>query len=129
VVVMNKWDLVEKDQKTHKEYEDLVKKRLAPFNDVPIVFTSVINKQRRISTSELNDVMLPIIKNQPPPVVKDKMVKIKFVTQLPTAFPAFAFFCNLPQYVREDYKRFLENRIREHWDFSGIPMEIYFRKK
>jgi len=146
VVVMNKWDLVEKDHKTHKEYEELVKKRLAPFNDVPVIFTSVINKQRifkvletavtvyqnkqrRISTSELNDTLLPIIKNQPPPMVKDKMVKIKFVTQLPTPFPAFAFFCNLPQYVREDYKRFLENRIRERWDFSGVPLEIYFRKK
>jgi GTP-binding protein len=146
VVVMNKWDLVEKNQKTHKEYEELVKKRLAPFNDVPVIFTSVINKQRifkvletavavyqnkqrRVSTSELNDTLLPIIKNQPPPMVKDKMVKIKFVTQLPTAFPAFAFFCNLPQYVREDYKRFLENRMREKWNFTGVPIEIYFRKK
>ncbi|MDR2970364.1 MAG: ribosome biogenesis GTPase Der [Bacteroidales bacterium] len=146
VVVMNKWDLVEKDQKTHKEYEELVKKRLSPFSNIPIIFTSVINKQRifkvletavavyqnrqrRISTSELNDLLLPIIKNHPPPIVKDKMVKIKFVTQLPTHFPAFAFFCNLPQYVREDYKRFLENRIREQWNFSGVPMEVFFRKK
>lgn len=146
VVVMNKWDLVEKDNATHKEYEALVAKRLAPFNDVPIIFTSVINKQRifkvlesaiavynnksrRISTSVLNDTMLPIIKSTPPPVVKDKMVKIKYVTQLPTPFPAFAFFCNLPQYVREDYKRFIENRMRERWDFSGVPIEIYFRKK
>jgi GTP-binding protein len=146
VVVMNKWDLVEKNHKTHKEYEEFVKKRLEPFNDVPVIFTSVINKQRifkvlekavavyknkqrRVSTSELNDMMLTNIKNQPPPMVKDKMVKIKYVTQLPTPFPAFAFFCNLPQYVREDYKRFLENRIRENWDFSGVPIEIYFRKK
>jgi len=146
VVVMNKWDLVEKNHKTHKDYESLVKERLAPFNDVSVIFTSVINKQRifrvletavavyqnrqrRVSTSELNDTLLPIIKNQPPPIVKDKMVKIKFVTQLPTAFPAFAFFCNHPQYVREDYKRFLENRIREKWDFSGVPIEIYFRRK
>lgn len=146
VLVMNKWDLVEKTHKTHKEYEELVRKRIAPFSDIPIIFTSVLNKQRifkvletavsiyenkgrRISTSELNEKMLPIIKQTPPPVVKDKVVKIKYMTQLPTPFPAFAFFCNLPQYVREDYKRFLENRIRELWDFSGVPMEIFFRKK
>lgn len=146
VVVMNKWDLVEKDNKTHKEYEELVKKRIAPFNDVPVIFTSVINKQRiykvletaiqvynnksrKISTSELNEVLLPIIKQTPPPVTKDKMVKIKYITQLPTHFPSFAFFCNLPQYVRDSYKRFLENQIREHWDFTGVPITIYFRKK
>lgn len=146
VVVMNKWDLVEKNNNTHKEYEELVKKRLAPFSDVPIIFTSVINKQRifkvlesaisvhknkdrKVSTSELNDVLLPIIKNNPPPVNKDKVVKIKYITQLPTNFPAFAFFCNLPQYVKENYKRYLENQIRAHWDFHGVPMEIYFRKK
>lgn len=146
VVVLNKWDLVEKDNKTHKEYEELVKKRLAPFSDVPIVFTSVLNKQRiykvletairvcknkdrRVSTSELNEVLLPIIKQSPPPVNKDKVVKIKYITQLPTPFPAFAFFCNLPQYVRENYKRFLENQIRAKWDFEGVPIEIYFRKK
>lgn len=146
VVVLNKWDMVEKDNKTHKEYEELVKKRLAPFADVPIVFTSVLNKQRiykvletairvcknkdrRVSTSELNEVLLPIIKQSPPPVNKDKVVKIKYITQLPTPFPAFAFFCNLPQYVRENYKRFLENKIRATWDFEGVPIEIYFRKK
>ncbi|MEG1555359.1 MAG: ribosome biogenesis GTPase Der [Bacteroidales bacterium] len=146
VLVMNKWDLVEKDTKTHKEYEELVKNRIAPFSDVPIIFTSVINKQRiykvletaiqvyknkdrRISTSELNDELLPLIKQNPPPVNKDKVIKIKFVTQLPTPFPAFAFFCNLPQYVKENYKRYLENRIREKWDFLGVPIEIYFRKK
>lgn len=146
VVVLNKWDLVEKDNKTHKEYEELVKKRLAPFSDVPIVFTSVLNKQRiykvletairvcknkdrRVSTSELNEVLLPIVKQSPPPVNKDKVVKIKYITQLPTPFPAFAFFCNLPQYVRENYKRFLENQIRAKWDFEGVPIEIYFRKK
>lgn len=146
VVVLNKWDLVEKDNKTHKEYEEFVKKRLAPFADVPIIFTSVLNKQRiykvletairvcknkdrRVSTSELNDVLLPIIKQSPPPVNKDKVVRIKYVTQLPTPFPAFAFFCNLPQYVKENYKRFLENQIRAAWDFEGVPLEIYFRKK
>lgn len=146
VVVMNKWDLVEKDNKTHKQYEEVVKKRIAPFTDVPIIFTSVINKQRiykvletaievyknksrKISTSELNEVMLPIIAQTPPPMNKDKVIRIKYVTQLPTAFPAFAFFCNLPQYVIDSYKRYLENKIRENWNFSGVPMEIYFRKK
>ena len=146
VVVMNKWDLVEKDNKTHKQYEDLVRQRIAPFTDVPIIFTSVINKQRiykvletaievhknrsrRISTSELNDVMLPIINQTPPPMNKDKVIRIKYVTQLKTSFPAFAFFCNLPQYVKDSYKRFLENQIREKWDYSGVPMEIYFRRK
>ena len=146
VVVMNKWDLVEKDNKTHKQYEDLVRQRIAPFTDVPIIFTSVINKQRiykvletaievhknrsrKISTSELNDVMLPIINLTPPPMNKDKVIRIKYVTQLKTSFPAFAFFCNLPQYVKDSYKRFLENQIREKWNYSGVPMEIYFRRK
>jgi GTP-binding protein len=146
VVVMNKWDLVEKDNKTHKQYEELVRQRIAPFTDVPIIFTSVINKQRiykvlesaievhknrsrKISTSELNDVMLPIINQTPPPMNKDKVIRIKYVTQLKTSFPAFAFFCNLPQYVKDSYKRFLENQIREHWNYSGVPMEIYFRRK
>ncbi|HNX21360.1 MAG TPA: ribosome biogenesis GTPase Der, partial [Bacteroidales bacterium] len=146
VIVMNKWDLVEKENNTHKQFEDLVREKIAPFKDVPIIFTSVINKQRiykvletavdvykkkhfKISTSELNEKMLELIKQNPPPVVKDKVVRIKYVTQLPTPFPAFAFFCNLPQYVRENYKRYLENRIREMWDFSGVPIEIYFRKK
>ncbi len=146
VIVMNKWDLVEKDHKTLKEYEDLIREKIAPFKNVPIIFTSVINKQRifkvletavevnnnrnrKISTSELNDKLLDLIKQFPPPVVKDKVVRIKYVTQLPTPFPAFAFFCNLPQYIKENYKRFLENKIREMWDFSGVPIEIYFRKK
>ncbi len=146
VLVMNKWDLVEKDNHTHKNYETLVKERIAPFTDVPVIFTSVTNKQRihkvletavqvyqnrsrKISTHELNEVMLPIIKQTPPPIAKDKLVKIKYVTQLPTPFPAFAFFCNLPQYVKDSYKRFIENRLREKWDFTGVPMEIYFRKK
>jgi len=146
VVVMNKWDLIEKDTHTHKEYEDLIKNRIAPFNDVPIIFTSVLEKQRiykvletaiqvyrnrtrKISTSELNDVMLPIIQNTPPPMNKDKVIRIKYVTQLPVAYPTFAFFCNLPQYVVDSYKRFLENQIRKHWDFQGVPIEIYFRRK
>ena len=146
VIVMNKWDLVEKDSKTVKEYEKLINGKTAPFTDFPIIFTSVINKQRiykvlekaievnenrkrKISTAQLNDQLLEIIKETPPPIVKDKVVKIKYVTQLPTSFPAFAFFCNMPQYVKENYKRFLENKIRSLWNFSGVPIEIYFRKK
>ena len=146
VVVMNKWDLIEKDNHTHKQYEDLIKSRIAPFNDVPIIFTSVLEKQRiykvletaievcknrtrKVPTSELNDVMLPIIQQTPPPMNKDKVIRIKYVTQLPVAYPTFAFFCNLPQYVVDPYKRFLENQIRKNWDFSGVPMEIYFRRK
>ena len=147
VVVVNKWDLVEKDNNTHKEFEELIRSRIAPFDDVPIIFTSVINKQRvfkvletakqvyesrsrHISTSELNEMLLPIVKEQnPPPSVKGKWIKIKYITQLPTRYPQFVFFCNLPQYIRNPYKRFVENRIREMWDFHGVPMTIYFREK
>ncbi|MBR5093210.1 MAG: ribosome biogenesis GTPase Der [Bacteroidales bacterium] len=147
VIVVNKWDLVEKETNTHRDFERLIKERIAPFDDVPIVFTSVINKQRifkvletaravyearsrRISTAELNDTLLPIVKEQnPPPSVKGKWVKIKYITQLPTPYPQFVFFCNLPQYVRDPYKRFVENRMRELWDFHGVPMTIYFRAK
>ena len=147
VIVVNKWDLVEKDNNTHRDFELLIKERIAPFDDVPIIFTSVINKQRifkvletardvyearsrRISTAELNDTLLPIVKEQnPPPSVKGKWVKIKYITQLPTAYPQFVFFCNLPQYVRDPYRRFVENRMRELWDFHGVPMNIYFRVK
>ena len=147
VVVVNKWDLVEKDNNTHKEFEELIRSRIAPFDDVPIIFTSVINKQRvfkvletakqvyesrsrHISTSELNEMLLPIVKEQnPPPSVKGKWIKIKYITQLPTRYPQFVFFCNLPQYIRDPYKRFVENRIREMWNFHGVPMTIYFREK
>lgn len=146
VIVVNKWDLIEKDTKTTEDYSKLIRKKMAPFNDVPIVFTSVLEKQRllkvldvamgvynnrikKIPTHKLNDVMLPIIEATPPPSIKAKFVKIKYITQLPTAFPAFAMFCNLPQYIREDYTRFLENQIREQFDFTGCPMEIFFRKK
>lgn len=146
VLVVNKWDTVEKDSNTMKEYREAIAARLAPFNDIPVVFTSVINKQRimdvldealkvydnysrKISTSQLNDAMLPEIENYPPPAWKGKYIKVKYVTQLPTAFPCFAFFCNLPQYVREPYKRFIENRLREKFDFSGCPIQIYFRQK
>ncbi len=146
VVVVNKWDLLEKDTNTMKEYEDNLRQELAPFNDVPIVFTSTITKQRilktlesammvyqnrlqKIPTSELNNVMQEIIAQNPPPMLKGKQIKIKYVQQLPTHAPAFAFFCNLPQYIQESYKRYLENRIRETWDFYGVPIRIYFRKK
>lgn len=147
VVVANKWDLIEKSNQTHKEFEQMIRERISPFEDVPIIFTSVINKQRifkvleaakqvyearsrRISTAELNEKLLPIVKEQnPPPAVKGKWVKIKYITQLPTAYPQFVFFCNLPQYVRDPYKRFVENRMRELWDFHGVPMTIYFREK
>ena len=147
VIVVNKWDLIEKDNKTHKQFEDLIHSRISPFEDVPIVFTSVLNKQRihkvletarqvyesrsrRISTSELNETLLPIVKEQnPPPAVKGKWIKIKYITQLPTHYPQFVFFCNLPQYIRDPYKRFVENRIREIWDFHGVPISIFFRAK
>jgi GTP-binding protein len=146
VVLVNKWDLVEKDTMTSVEYEAKLRNDLAPYNDVPILFTSVLTKQRihkalekamevhehrikKISTSVLNDVMLPIIESNPPPSLKGKYVKIKYVQQLPTHAPAFAFFCNLPQYVPESYKRFLENRLRQEFDFEGVPVRIFFRKK
>ncbi|WP_416448142.1 ribosome biogenesis GTPase Der [Leeuwenhoekiella sp. A2] len=146
VVLINKWDLVEKENKTMKEYEKHIKEQLAPFTDVPIVFISVLTKQRvfkaietavqvyenrsrRVKTSELNDLFLPIIQNYPPPAYKGKYVKIKYCMQLPTPHPQFAFFCNLPQYVKDPYKRFLENKLREEFDFKGVPISVYFRKK
>ncbi|MFN5443622.1 MAG: ribosome biogenesis GTPase Der [Crocinitomicaceae bacterium] len=146
VVLVNKWDLVEKDHTTMLAYEERIREQLAPYNDVPIIFTSTITKQRihkaletamevynnritKIPTSELNDLLLPIIEATPPPSVKGKYVNIKYVTQLPTHAPAFAFFCNLPQYVAESYRRFLENKIRENYNFTGIPIRIFFRKK
>lgn len=146
VVLVNKWDLVEKDTMTAVEMEKRLREQLAPYNDVPILFTSALTKQRihkalekamevyqnrtrKISTSELNDTILPIIENNPPPSLKGKYVKIKYVQQLPTHAPAFAFFCNLPQYIPDSYKRFLENRIREIYDFEGVPVRIFFRKK
>ena len=146
VILANKWDLVEKDNKTTKEMEQYIKKQCEPFVDVPIVFMSALSKQRifkaietavnvyenrskKVKTSQLNDVMLPIIQATPPPAVKGKYVKIKFCTQLPTPYPSFAFFANLPQYVKEPYKRFLENKLREHFDFNGVPITVYLRKK
>ncbi|TNE96709.1 MAG: ribosome biogenesis GTPase Der [Bacteroidetes bacterium] len=146
VVLVNKWDLIEKDNKTTKEFEDKIREQLAPFRDVPIIFTSTITKQRihkaletamevyhnrtqKIPTSQLNEIMLEIIQATPPPSVKGKYIKIKYVQQLPTHAPAFAFFCNLPQYLTDSYKRFLENRLREHFNFTGVPIKIFFRKK
>ncbi len=146
VILVNKWDLVEKDHKTTKEFEKHIRQEIEPFTDVPIIFISVLTKQRifkaietavevyknrskKVKTSELNEVMLPIIQNQGPPATKGKYVKIKFITQLPTPQPQFAFFCNLPQYVKEPYKRFLENKLRENFDFHGVPVSVYMRKK
>jgi len=146
VIVVNKWDLIEKESKTNLEFEEMIRNKIAPFKDVPIVFTSIPKKQRifkaleigsevyknkgnRISTSKLNDIFLPIIAKTPPPAVKGKYVKVKYITQLKTPFPAFVFFCNLPQYVKEPYKRFVENQLRKHFNFHGIPIQIFFRRK
>ncbi|MCH2223684.1 MAG: ribosome biogenesis GTPase Der [Crocinitomicaceae bacterium] len=146
VVLVNKWDLVEKDHKTMGEYEEKIREQLAPFNDVPILFTSTITKQRihkaletamyvhenrvkKIPTSKLNEVMLDIILATPPPSLKGKYVRIKYVQQLPSHAPSFAFFCNLPQYIPDSYKRFIENRMRDIFDFKGVPIKIFFRKK
>ncbi|MBT8237427.1 MAG: ribosome biogenesis GTPase Der [Croceitalea sp.] len=146
VILVNKWDLVEKETNSVRDYERKIKEAMEPFVDVPILFISVLNKQRifkaietavevfknrskKIVTRKLNDIMLPIIENYPPPAYKGKFVKIKFCTQLPTPYPQFAFFCNLPQYVREPYKRYLENKLREKFDFTGVPITIFMRKK
>lgn len=146
VVVINKWDLIEKETNTARDYEKLVKEKLAPFNDVPVVFTSVVNKQRikkvldkvievnenrvrKIPTSHLNEVMLEAIERFQPPSVKGKYIKIKYVTQLPTHAPSFAFFCSNSKYVRDSYKRYLENQLRENFDFTGVPVKIFMRDK
>ncbi|MDD3189945.1 MAG: ribosome biogenesis GTPase Der [Fermentimonas sp.] len=148
VVFVNKWDLVEdKDNITVKTFENAIRQKLAPFTDFPIVFGSAItkqrilkvmdlakevynNKKRRVPTRKLNDVMLPIIENTPPPSNKGKFVKVKYITQLHnTSVPSFVFFCNLPQWVKEPYRRFVENRMRENWNFSGTPINIFFREK
>ncbi len=146
VILANKWDLVEKKTNTMKEMEAQIRKKIEPFTDVPIIFISVLNKQRifkaietavevyqnrskKIKTRQLNDVMLPIIQQNPPPAYKGKYVKIKFITQLPTPQPQFAFFCNLPQYIKEPYKRFLENQLRKNFNFTGVPVSVYMRKK
>ncbi len=146
VIVVNKWDLVKKETNTMKEWREFLKSKLAPFSDVPIIFTSVPEKQRilevlqtavrvnesrrrRIPTSEFNDYMLPIIEATPPPAIKGKYIRIKYAQQLPSPTPTFAFFANLPQYIREPYLRFLENKMRAHWDFEGVPLQIFFRQK
>ena len=146
VVVVNKWDLFIKDSNTMKEYRESLRARLAPFNDVPIIFTSVLKMQRiqdvltaatevyanysqKIPTARLNEAMLPVFEETPPPAWKGKYVKIKYATQLPTRFPAFAFFCNLPQYVKEPYRRFVENQLRSNFNLTGCPIQIYFRQK
>lgn len=146
VILVNKWDLVEKDTMSTRDYEAKIREQLQPFTDVPIIFVSALTKQRllkaleetvkvyenraqRISTSKFNDYMLKIIENHPPPALKGKYVKIKYCMQLPTPTPQFVFFANLPQYVKEAYKRFLENKIRENWDFFGVPIDIYIREK
>ena len=146
VVLVNKWDLVDKNTHSVKDYEATIREKIAPFTDVPILFISALTKQRllkslqvaidvyksrktRISTSKLNDVMLEIINQTPPPSTKGKYIRIKFCTQLPTKTPTFAFFANLPQYIKDPYKRFLENKIRQKFDFTGVPIQIFFRKK
>ena len=146
VILINKWDLVDKETNTMRDFENHIRKQIEPFTDVPIIFISALTKQRiykaietavevfknktkRIPTSQLNEVMLPVIEHQPPPAYKGKYVKIKFCMQLPTHTPQFAFFANLPQYVREPYRRFLENKLRQNFDFHGVPVQVFLRKK
>ena len=146
VVVVNKWDLFIKDSNTLRDYSESLKERLAPFNDIPVIFTSVVKMQRiqdvldaatqvyanysqKIPTARLNEALLPVIEETPPPAWKGKYVKVKYITQLPTKFPAFAFFCNLPQYIKDPYKRFLENQLRKHFNLTGCPVQIYCRQK
>lgn len=146
VVVINKWDLIEKDTNTMLAFQRQIEEKIAPFTDVPIVFTSVVEKQRihkavetaievhkrriqKVPTSILNEVFQEVFQNYPPPAIKGKFIKIKYVMQLPTHTPAFAFYANLPQYIKEPYKRYLENQLREHFDFEGVPIRIFFRKK
>ncbi len=146
VILVNKWDLIEKETNTARDFEKELKHKLAPFNDVPVVFISAVEKQRifkaievalavyekrqrKIKTSELNEVMLAAIERVPPPSHRGRFVKIKYVTQLPTYYPAFAFFCNNPKHVKDNYKHYLENQLRKHFDFTGVPIGIFFRKK
>ena len=146
VLVVNKWDLFIKDSNTLKEYERALKSKLAPFDDVPVIFTSVLkmqriqdvldaigtvcaNYQQKIPTARLNEALLPVIEETPPPAWKGKYVKVKYITQLPTRFPAFAFFCNLPQYIKDPYKRFLENQLRKNFSLTGCPVQIFCRQK
>ncbi len=147
VILVNKWDIhKDKDHHSAKHFKEQIFEKTAPFTDVPVIFTSIPTKQRilksietavevyhnrlrKITTSKLNEVLLPLIEKHPPPATKGKYIKIKYITQLPIHYPSFAFFCNLPQYVKEPYMRFLENQIRKHWDFTGVPIKIFLRKK
>ncbi|MEI6815957.1 MAG: ribosome biogenesis GTPase Der [Bacteroidota bacterium] len=146
VILVNKWDLIEKETNSTKVYTDLIKAKISPFIDIPIIYVSVHDKQRihkaletalkvykgrteKIPTSKLNKIMLPIIEHTPPPAVKGKNIKIKYITMLPSKTPSFAFFCNMPQYIKEGYRRFLENQLRDKFDLSGVPISIYFRGK
>jgi GTP-binding protein len=146
VVVVNKWDLIEKDTHTMERFKRKIIDKFEPFTDVSVVFTSNLTKQRvikaleeamtvyenrrgKVSTSDINAFILPIIENNPPPIYKGKSVRIKYVTQIPSQVPTFAFYCNLPQYVKEQYKRFLENKMREEYNFTGVPIRLFFRKK
>ncbi|HVW58496.1 MAG TPA: GTP-binding protein, partial [Puia sp.] len=146
VILVNKWDLVQKETNTAKEYEKQLKDRLAPFTDLPIIFISVTektrifraieaalevyeNRQRKVPTAELNDVMLKAVESYHAPVVRGHPLKIKYITQLPTLVPSFAFFCNFPEDVKQPYKNYLENKLRENFNFKGVPVRLFFRKK
>ena len=146
VILVNKWDLIEKETNTAREYEEMIRDRTAPFRDVPIIFISATEKQRiskvldigldvyerrsqRISTSKLNKILQPIIEQTPPPIHKGRTPKIKYITQVKTYFPAFAFFCNHPDHVKPSYRQFLENQLRKHFNFTGVPIGLYFRQK
>jgi GTP-binding protein len=146
LIMVNKWDLIEKDSKTADKYKKEILEKLAPIDYVPIIFASATNKQRifqviekavavfenktkKIPTSQLNDKILPEINHYPPPAVKGKLIQIKYITQVKASFPSFAFFCNLPQYIQPAYQRYLENKMRAHFDFEGVPIRLIFRKK
>ena len=146
VVLVNKWDLIEKETNTARDYEKDLRTRLAPFNDVPIIFISVLekqrifksieaalevfdNKHRKVTTSKLNDIMLKAVESYHPPVVRGNAIKIKYTTQLPTNTPSFAFFCNYPDDIKAPYRNYLENKLRENFDFKGVPIRLFFRKK
>jgi GTP-binding protein len=146
VIMINKWDLIEKDTKTADKFKKDILETIAPITYIPVIFASVLTKQRifqviekavevyhnktkRVPTSQLNDAMLPEIVHYPPAAIKGKHIQIKYITQVPGKSPAFAFFCNLPQYIQESYVRFLENRMREKFDFEGVPIRLFFRKK
>ncbi len=146
VIAVNKWDLIEKETNTARDFEKLIKQRFAPFTDIPVVFISALEKQRiykvvdialevaekrrqKIRTAVLNDTLLPVIENNPPPAYRGKFVKIKYITQINTYYPSFAFFCNYPKHIKEPYRNFLENKLRQHFNFTGVPVGIWFRKK